>query len=179
MLSVSVYVLYMYILSCCFCLYIVARWLCLCSHHVAQALCPAGSFCSLGVETPCPMGSYSNTTGAEVCSACESNRYQNMSGQSTCLACALGYHQPDTGLFVCVYVLLCDCLTCSFLIDALFTAMSVRPVLLEPFYRVRWFSAKKCLSQPRRDMQSSTLSYITNEHNLITTMLYLCFLLSL
>ena len=63
------------------------------SWQVACAQCPSGEYqagCqggNVGTCTSCPMGAYSNFSGATVCSPCPNGTYSNHTGATACASC--------------------------------------------------------------------------------------------
>lgn len=56
--------------------------------------CAIGSYCALGVSTPCPAGLFSNATNSSSCTACAVKTYSPTVGSTACLACPVGTFCP-------------------------------------------------------------------------------------
>ncbi|MCK6690466.1 MAG: lamin tail domain-containing protein [Thermoanaerobaculia bacterium] len=64
--------------------------------------CPAGSYCPDGINAIlCPVGKYSNVTGATACLNCAAGSYQDQQGQTSCIACPPGKFSNVTGATAC------------------------------------------------------------------------------
>lgn len=61
---------------------------------ISCAVCPAGSYCPdqqwVTTPTPCPVNTYSASTGSSVCAACPIGQYTPSTGSSACIACGNG-----------------------------------------------------------------------------------------
>lgn len=64
--------------------------------------CPQGSYCPDGENSyPCPMGQYSNETGAISCIPCSPGNYASVEGSTSCLNCPVGTYSNTSGAIAC------------------------------------------------------------------------------
>lgn len=68
----------------------------------AKADCSLGEYLLNGVCTPCPAGSYSNSTTATQCITCPLGYYRSQLGASFCFACSAGRYIDYTGASLCL-----------------------------------------------------------------------------
>lgn len=63
--------------------------------------CTPGSYLNVSLCASCPMGRYSNTTGATQCNLCEAGSANNDVGKSTCALCPPGSFSNSSGTVNC------------------------------------------------------------------------------
>jgi hypothetical protein len=65
--------------------------------------CPAGAFASAGSGecTPCPLGKYTDVSGAYACDSCNPGTYVEIHGAITCEDCSNGKYQARAGASDC------------------------------------------------------------------------------
>eukprot|EP00435_Cladocopium_sp_Y103_P000898 s2482_g1.t1 len=67
-------------------------------------LCPAGRYqngSSLGICSPCPMGTFANSSGAD-CQPCDVDSYADEPGLDSCKPCPESSSQPEVGQASCI-----------------------------------------------------------------------------